>query len=262
MYAFCDCMSDFRLAWTHLDSDQKDRVRRGEKTDLIPTVGHPDELDGQGYDLAASKIDFDFDRVEGVFGYRLLNCGCLDLVMEFGLQYVRIETKVKDKYIEFERVTDEAGKTTLGEGIDRLDVYSARSCFWGIGPQIGFDLNYCLCGDFSFVATANWALLVGENETKSFLVENLQRERPDLDVDVKNACLYRIVPATHMRAGLNYGFDCGCWDFNIEGGYQFYSYVRALDTIEFIDNNMEGRSLDIYSDAGMHGPYVSLIFNF
>ncbi|NGX61309.1 MAG: hypothetical protein K940chlam9_00792 [Chlamydiae bacterium] len=262
MYAFCDCATDFRFAWTHLNTDHKDRVKvRGEdERFLLPTVGHPEEMD-EDYDFAASRIKFDFDRVEALFGYRFMTCGCLDIALEGGLQYARFDTQHRNEF----RIPG-SGSSLQGEE-DEFIKYAADSCYWGIGPQIGIDLNYCLCGNFSLVATANWALLVGENETKTLIFEQ-EGDEIEIEVFSKNDCIYRIVPATHIRAGLNYGFGCGCWDFNIEAGYQFYSYQRALDTIEFVsdkggrEEGQVGRSLDIYSNADMHGPYVSVTFNF
>ncbi len=257
LYAFCNCAcpTDLRLAWTHLDADHSVR-KRTRDDDLFPTRGHPDCLEDD-LDFASSSICFDFDRVEGVFGLHVLDCGCLNLVLEVGLQYANFEYDTKIRYSDF--------------AYDDFYRVVQDSSYWGIGPQFGFDFNYYICGNLSLNATVNWALLVGENDTKFIHFKSGEEQITirDICVAAKNDSIWRIVPATHMRTGLNYGFGCGCWDANIEVGYQFYSYVRALDHIEFVESEKTkdapgqvGRSLDIYSNADMHGPYLAFTFNF
>jgi len=252
MYAFCDCCSDIRVSYTGFCSDHKETL---SSDFLFPTNGDfliaADEgsTPPQGFTnaTASSKIKFEFDRVEALFGVRFWQCCGLSVVLEGGLQYADFEVRETDRY-----------QGTVNAVV--RDIYVIRKAtYWGVGPQLGLDFNYCLCGGLSFVGNVNWAILVGENSNDFF------QQFPDpadatITNSIDNETICRIVPTTQIRVGFDYRFCC-CWDWAIGAGYEFISNPRTLDSIVFTElNNLQ--SVDNYSNTDLHGPYVSLTATF
>lgn len=141
-----------------------------------------------------------------------------------------------------------------------------KTWYWGVGPQIGVDLNWYLGCDFAIVAKATGALLIGRNHSSTESASP-QATTP-VSVEQTNDNDWRFVPAQNYRIGLNYHLNpCGwCVRFNIEAGYELVTYFRAFDTIvernDFNAGLGDLRSFDTFSNVGMNGPYVNLTINF
>ena len=244
MYALSDCYRDIRFAWAHLDVNDTASV---SGPFLHPTKGYHQFTVGEYSGSAISKIDFDFDRVELLFGHRFINCYGLEAILEAGLQYAKIETKQHITYAPT-------------RGFDHI--VNTDSRYWGVGPQIGLNLAYDVFSCFSVVGVANGALLVGNSEMR-----NVIGDRTAITVDTKSDDIRRLVPSFQMRAGLNYSFCLACFTFDFEGGYEFLAYLHPLANSigwfnNFGPNDLPGSSAEYYSNTHLHGPYLSVTLAF
>ena len=220
---------------------------RREKTSassvqLNPTQGYSDGIDNSYLDgTARSKIDFKFDRVVAVYGLGILNKCCLYMTLEAGVQYTNLEETTRLEYFDS----------------NDFDVFNYKSCYWGVGPQIGLDLNYLVWDCFSVVGVASSALLIGENDGTDFFCN----DGIIVEVDLKTDSIWRIVPSFQARVGLNYTF-CACLDWSVEVGYEFLTYLDALHSNFWTTNSDRGLSVDYYTNVSFHGPFVSLSASF
>ncbi|NGX62012.1 MAG: hypothetical protein K940chlam9_01505 [Chlamydiae bacterium] len=249
MYAFSNCFTDLRVAWTHLETDDTKTVS-GEF--LHPTKGYPLFTIGSYEGLAKSRLDLDFDRVEGVVGFRVFNSCCFDLVIEGGLHYVSLDTKNDAFYLKESK---------------NIHFVKTDSRYWGIGPQIGVDLYYNFWNCLAVVGRAQGALLVGECETRNVIGDL----NSGLTVDSKSTDTWRVVPYFQTRVGLNYDWTFSCLTISLEGGYEFMSYIHPLVNSSAWFNNFDpdvsdfdlpGNSVELYSHANLHGPYVGLTLTY
>jgi hypothetical protein len=75
--------------------------------------------------------------------------------------------------------------------------------------------------------------------------------------DLKTPSTTAIVPVVDARGGIHFGFQCSCVGFDIEAGYQFAEYYRAVNLLfpNFLtglnQNNNNLRLTGPYLDVGL-----------
>lgn len=139
-------------------------------------------------------------------------------------------------------------------------IVKEKASYWGVGPELGLDLDFNLGCDFAIVGRASTALLLGRSKSTLHINQ-------DIFVNFENESDWRFVPIQNYRLGVNYCLNPSCWyvKFTIEAGYELLTYFRAFDTIVNrgnIDNARDLESFDTFSDVGMNGPYVNLEISF
>lgn len=250
IYAFCDCPTDVRLRWTHFPSFS-DSDSTTSSQDLLRLINGPDS-DGEVSDGSAAIRDtFDVHSLELVFGYGIYDSCCLSLDLQAGLQYAYIKLTEDIRFQDASDVFE-----------DRI-----RSERWGIGPQVGYEFTYDLCGCLTLTGRGEAAFLISKRES-SFL--NL--DDTSIEADVKNTDYWDLMPFTDIRFGLSYSTPldlscfscmrgCGCMILDIEIGYEIMTYYNGLDRVYWAPDG-QGRSIDNLMDLTLHGPYVHVGLSF
>ncbi len=228
-YSFCNCVDEISVRWTQLRTTDR---HTANTTDVFLPNGR--ELIGAA--VNKDTLHFSYHAFDALLNHQLYaDCGfTVDLIA--GGQYAWIHVKEK---INSTSATESIVSTQLGR-------------VWGIGPELGLDFNYTLCGCFSFVGRGTGALLVSRchdsiESTATALTPPLRR--------VGSTPLWRVAPTWDMRLGLRFDSCCGCGWFYVEGGYEVISYHRALRLDQ--ETNTGSNTLT-YSNADMHGPYVAV----
>lgn len=250
----CDCTNQFQVRYLNLYNGH----RKNASGFLLSTMAPGTGVANSGapfFGTASSKVSTNYNAGDIVWGHGLFNCCDFDLNFLLGLHVASI------KYKEHISISIPVEPTlrliTQQEG-------RWGSNFWGIGPEFGFHADYrlpWLC-NLSLAADARGALLVGKNNVKfesaitgSGSLAGLRvqtfRNKPDL---------WGVVPGFDGRLGLNYAWNCGCLQSNLEVGYEMIWYPRAIGKVRL--ENGGGNTLDVYSNYSAHGPYAALAVRF
>jgi len=247
-YALCDCNREFQIYYTRLDSNQHKLVS-GEFLYATTGCAACAEQFFNYTGTASSKLDCLYQRVDANYAQQVFNCCGLDLYVQLGLEYADIHFTETFQYI---RTVPETGLPTEGTVHHNLKT-------WGVGPQLGFALDYDLyqCatsylpGTLSLNIVSSGSLLVGE--TKFHLT--------DRNLDINNKDTWRVVPALHAKIGLNYETCISCYSTSLEIGYEFNSYFRSLTRVAAPDPNSVV-SYNNFNNFDTQGLYVSAIMRF
>jgi hypothetical protein len=191
---------------------------------------------------ASSRLDLLYQRADAFLVQQTLTCGGMDVSLKAGLEYAFLRL---NEDFAYQRVA------VLGE-------ISQRSKTWGIGPEIGFGLDYAidsygglLPGNLSLAVQASGSILSSQTTMRNF---NALGGVAVLNEHDKNT--WRVVPALHARIGLNYG-SCLSWgDASIEVGYEFNTYFRGLSRLIFPDDVADGLCFNEYYNFDVQGLYV------
>lgn len=200
--------------------------------------------------------DFSFQSADLIIGLSLFegNCGEIDLFV--GLQYARLKSKESYLY--------ENSATTFIQGVE-------KSSFWGVGPELGVHLQRPLWYGISLCGSLGSALLIGK-PTSSVHIDSTVTGTPGFGVNATNRSLWHVVPTVDIQLNLCYNFCFPCelferyleWGLrgSLQVGYEILSYFDGLSSMQFTDTSSLGTSLDLYRDATLHGPIVSLSLSF
>jgi hypothetical protein len=247
-YAFGNCSGAIEAYYTHLSANQSLTVNDGF---LFATVGTSfyANVFGNYSGLASSHLDFSYERVDGFYRYPFWHTVCTDFNALFGVEYAYMD--LKENFTNFE--------PGIASGV--LD---RQATTWGIGPQFGFNFDYLLwktCripGNLSFSVNTSGSLLVSKNNMNIFnsLQVLFNGESNSILLDVSDENTWRIIPAWHLRAALNYGACFSCWKGSLEIGYEFTSYFRSLTRYAFA-TSANGLTFTDYFNFSLQGLYLA-----
>lgn len=262
-YGFCNGCTDLIVRYTQLNQDYSKSAFApgavlGSGEVLFPTVGNISILShvpgfaagAVPFASAVATSSFNYYSGEALISQRMLEWSSLAFNIHGGAHYASLSNHNRYDF------------TTAAGAVYEV---KEKTWFWGVGPQLGLDLNYYLCCDFSIVGRASTALLIGRSHSST---QSTAFATPaSFIVGMKNEPDWRFVPQQNYRLGLNYYLHPRCWfmRLNLEVGYEFTTYFRAFDTIvDRGDPGAEGSlfSFDTFSNIGMNGPYVNLIVSF
>jgi hypothetical protein len=258
--AFGDCdwncgnNGKFLLAYTNF-SQKHTKTVAGDF--LWATLGRPDLASQfENYaGFASSQLRNTYHRWDLLYIKEIANVCKLNADIQFGFEGVEI------KYNQ-----DVVYDSAVVDGF-----ISERSRSWGFGPELGLGLNYelwdnscCgfLPGKFSVNVLAAGSLLAGRFNTdnRQFTLDD---ELVITDfVNVKDHNTTRIIPALHSRFGIAYDLCGSWWGGGLEVGYEFNSYLRAIQRSVWLDDTADGVALTNYYNYDLQGLYVSLTVRF
>lgn len=262
----------------------------------------------------SSKTEFENHTWDLDFG-QAINVGCNFKVRWFGgLRYTHLEYKQNttfetvltgsDPLLAFTggellsaTVFDGAGVLAGTElALDVFDHFHNRSKFNGIGPRLGFDLNWGFCNGFGVVGSLSAALLVGEEDSSLTQRVTLDGAFAALGITldgvsgitvpaVPEGTTYtvnpfistfafdtgfigfhhpdetRVVPNIDAKLGLDWTYQfCNCSrsKLTIEAGYLVSHYFNAIDRLSAVEfTDPEFRTRHTI-DTSFDGPYVSV----
>jgi hypothetical protein len=251
---------DFIAAtWTDLHAKHSAEVSVTLPTVTIPILIPPVLLGGDAIslgDFASDQIHFHYSALEAIYGQKLISFVGIDLTAFGGIHYARLNSKENFFYSII--IPDIRG--FIGEN---------RSTFWGIGPELGLNLDKKIGYGFSIDTIVTGALLIGRPLDKSFTTTLDADGIPIAFSDASNQRAWRMVPYINFRVGMNYSLSyllnfchLTCLHGNVGIGYEMPVYFNGLSTIRFTDSLQLGISLDDYRNVTMHGLYGSLSLSF
>lgn len=247
-YTFCDCNRELQVYYTNLNASQNKTVA-GDF--LWATIGRPDFTSNfENYaGTATSHLKLLYQTVDAFYAQQITSSCGLDFSALLGIEAAEIKLHEDYTYVS-------ADDTGVVHNHARIE---------GIGPQLGFGLNYdvfenrgCNCpGKLSLNVFASSSLLATKSKTSA---ENVLNDV--IDLDVSDSSSWRVVPALHARVGLNYETQFACVDTSLEIGYEFSSYFRALSRLGFPDDTADGLAFKNYYNFDVQGLYVALSARF
>lgn len=249
VYALCDCNQAIEAHYSYLDANQN-RTITG--TGLWATVGRSDFASGfNNFTGAASSRNHTLYQNADLSLSQQFYCSpCLDSYVKFGLEYAYFNFH---EHYRFDNTT--AG--TAGE-------IAQKSRAWGIGPQVGFDVDYdlyqncyCLPGTLSLCFGGSGGLLAAESNTTAFNRTIAAGGAATTILDSGDETTWRLIPALHARIGLNYSTSFGCYDASFGLGYEFTSYIRGVSRTAWTDDVADGLVQTHYYNYDLQGLYVS-----
>lgn len=263
-YAFCCPTDEVRIRWTHLNGHHNRTIT--SDLALFPTEGFPDINDGAYVGPVSSRVDFNFNCVEGFLQRDVYCCCPLTIALRAGLQYARIKTHENIDYANPEGGSGRALQPDPSES----EMVKFSQKMWGIGPEVGIAADYSLTswnclsnfmcgGDLSLTSIASGGLLAGQLISR-FVASDLVGDL----VDTPNDRLWKVVPTFYIRMGVNYArcINWGCIKgaTAVEIGYEFLTYCEGLAKIRY--TTTDATSFDQYLSFNMHGPFAGLSFAF
>jgi len=201
-----------------------------------------------------SHLDLRYYAVDLLFSHPLLECSLPILSLEFGAQFMHLSSR-RDVF-----------SITPDPEFPFIIAPESKNSTWALGPQLGIDLSYPLSichlpQGINFLAKTYGGLLYGRTHTR-FNESRFIFIPPTQNINVNNEEHYRFIPFGKIRLGLEYCNPFCCrLPFNIEIGYEFLLYSRAVDWLHFT-GDFSGPSVDNYGDFSLQGPYARLTFIF
>lgn len=248
-YGLCECGRSVLFDYLRVQSEQDKTVSGAH---LWATNGRSDFTSSfEDYaGSAESHLNTLYERADLLL---VQQAGCLcdvEVDLGIGLEYAFLRFQENYRY-------------NVSNGVAG-DIFQ-KSHTWGIGPQIGFGLNYCL-GNIGCWLNGNWSLNL-LSSASLLAAETSTKERNALSntgtiLSVVDSSTWRLIPALHARIGFTYE-DCCCWgDYELSAGYEFSSYIRGTARTLYPDDIADGWRQTNYYNFDVQGLYVSAAFKF
>jgi hypothetical protein len=238
---FGNCINQFQVRYAHL-FNKHTRTANGIIANALFFPGGADVFLG-ATGTSTSRVSLTYNAGDLVWQRYLFNAPDFDLNFIAGLHIAGISYK---------------------EGVDFTTAVSNptftwKSCFWGVGPEVGVAFQYLIAGmgNFAIAGDARGALLAGRT-TARFQASQPGSTAVSAAFDYSSSPgNWGARPAFDGRLGFNYSTPC----FSLEIGYEMIWYSRPIE--KFVFSAPGGSAtIDQYSNLGMHGPYAALGFTF
>ncbi len=249
VYRLCHGDRALRAHYTRLSERQRKLVAAEI---LWATVGSPDFLSqfGRYLGTAFSDLNILYQSVDGLLEQKIANICGLNIYLQGGFEYAYIRLQEHLTYF----VTN----------ISRLGEVTQNTFSNGIGPQLGFGIDYEICrtpcpfpSSLSISASTSGSILATRTcqsfgETLNDTPFNSSQDEP----------ARRLISALHARLGLNCELLFPCWVVLFEIGYEYNSYYRAITRIAFTDDGADALCFTDYYNFNTQGLYLSLGMRF
>ncbi len=240
-YSFCN--STVEIRGTYLDVKHTKHLSTSVASDFLsPTQGIPTPFFFTSA-TASSAIETRFWEVEALFGQCLNGCWGI----HYGLEFADISFRER---ISFARTVSFASTTLFN-----------KDHFWGVGPELALDLNYCLWS-LPLYLTGNFRTALLASQSRSSFDQTLNGS-PYFNAN--NDKIWRLVPLIDLRLGLASEWNCFCVTTHLEVGYEFYHIHQAIHKVAYHDVHDSvdfSGSEDLYGNFSFHGPYLLLGLRF
>ncbi len=264
-YSLCSPQREFQVYYTYLGAEQNRTIT---SSNLWATLGRADFASSfENYTGGATAdLHLLYQRLDFTYAQQILN--------SVGL-YLYLEPAIEFAYLRF----NEGYSYSISGGAQGS--IQERSKVEGVGPQLGFEFGYdfynytpvaaaksaqkgssadcassvthtlSLAGIFSGSLLASWS--------KAATVNTLSSD-PILNVTASST--WRVIPALHARAGINYDVRFSKWAAALGFGYEFNSYIRGVTRMSFPDDVADGLSSNNYYNFDVQGLYISGAISF
>jgi len=223
---------------------------------LFIVVDNQDKIKDGFSGTASSRVHQFYQSFEFSYVQRLMNCAVLNdaglcFYVKPGLEYTRLNFVQQNTY----NFGDEADITTKD-----------KSKVWGVGPSIALAMDYNIFklpisknGTHALAVNASFAGAVLSSDTKSSTAVS-EAINSSFRLGDKIQKTWRLIPAFHARAGLNYLLRGEMYAFNLGVGYEFNSYNRAVARQRIVP--LGGTSVLEYTNYDLQGLVVTGSFGF
>lgn len=218
---------DIELNWERLDAEDTNSMN------VTPLSYGTGNMVGPIYDIGPNSSKYKSAKGKGVFKFDEANLLVgksicfkeLMLSFDLGLSFTRIEQKITSFY-------SNSGDST-SRNID------SRSSYWGIGPQFGLNLDYCLYYGLHLTGSSSWSLYMGQIENDA----NYESYAPGLTTvgvaqpnTQENTIPTRsqLIPGFEERLGLTYKHSFKNCNLSLGGGYVFQIYLNAVQSMDML----------------------------
>ena len=248
-YSFCDPQREFRAFYTYLSTTQTNSVA-GQH--LWTTLGSPafGDLFEDYVGWASASSNLFYQRLEFSYAQRILDATGLYFYIEPGIElaYVRLTQSY-----------------TYRESGIYVGMLEERSKIEGVGPQLGLELGYDFytiappCGTtHTFSTTGLFAGAILSSWSQAGNSSTLTGSGTVLDTE--DRAVWRVIPALHAQAGLNYAAHFRTAGVALGLGYEFSTYIRGVSKALFSDKTtMAGDAVSSlsYDNFDLQGLYIS-----
>lgn len=232
-----DCCHLFSIDWTYLRTT--DTERRSEEVIAL----FPVEQDIDIFAVAHSKLKHRYNKVNVRAG-RYTSQHCKSLVHAFG----------GARYVDIER---QQAVTVVGIEDDRLQSFE-KARFEGGALEIGAGVHVTEPCGFSIVGLVSGVAAIGQRTLKQNFIAGPPEDETLIIYEHPSETI--CIPGMELRIGAEYRYECGCYWFNAEIGYQMDYYWNALRLMTPTFN--EDIAGTAPTDAGFAGPYFQLSARF
>lgn len=235
---------DITANYFHLNSKDTSKTTAGSNQAIssINASGAAEVV----YTDAQSKVKYDLDQVDASIGKSIQAFCPLNLHGSLGVRWLDLKRTQDKVYSGGSPPLQTQTKTPF-----------LKSTFCGVGPSFGLDPKLPLFWGLSIKGETNASLLIGNLKA----IQNqdnfgtlVAESSNDLDTPKTPA----IVPVVDARGGLRYDWQCSCVGFEIEVGYQFTEYYRAVNLL--FPNFLTGLN-QTNSNLRLTGPYLDVGVN-
>lgn len=205
----CSSPWSLRGAWTYLKTDSHSHVGSGEDqirsvvaTTVAPLTGGfiLARTASSSWEVNVNELAFDLD-------YKCHCSPCLEFSPYMGIMAAVIDQK---QHIDY----NDINSVLTNIGVHR------KNDFWGIGPRVGFGLNWKVWKCLSLISNANAGFLYGQVRTHNHV--NLEETIVDnVVLPGSKQTLWRGRPMTSGLVGLEWDQTfCGCYQVSFSLAYE------------------------------------------
>lgn len=219
------------------------------------------------YKTAKGKATFLFDEANLFVGKTFCCMKDLNLRLYLGASFASIEQKISSYYANSSAATSR-----------KID---ANSKYWGIGPQVGLNLNYRMINDFYLTGNSVISLYMGRLKNHTTFRSN----SPSLatvgvaEPNIQQTVVphrSQLVPGFEERLGLAYMHAFKKWELKLGIGYLVQIYLNAVQSMDMLTQVLPGALAGSGPTVGVFaltfnrtlsnfiltGPYASLGIDF
>lgn len=177
------------------------------------------------YKAAKGKGVFKFDEVNLLVSKSICFVQDLTIGLDLGLSFARIEQKTTSFY-------HNSGASTS------RNIFS-KSSYWGVGPQIGINLDYDLYRGLCLTGSSSFSLYMGDIKNKATYESNAPGlagvgvQEPNTQKN-KIPTRSQLIPGFEERLGLAYAHSFKSWNLSLGAGYTFQIYLNAVQSMDML----------------------------
>jgi len=254
-YTFANSGINSELNWTHLKtSDSQSRKVKPSIQRISPFSQTGPGAEDTTLTKAHASVRYHFDSFTWNSGIRVNLGSNLKIRLDAGLSGIHLKQKLHSR---FER---------RGGGLPHISLNNTAT-FWGIGPRVGLDGAYSLCGNYSLVGGFGCGLLFGSQKPAQYRFSGSSSSNHG---KISSHNVSHTVPFGEANIGIGYDDKAWGWDYSLEAGYMGSLYLNPLRGYEAGTNKLplELGSLAtnsikmVQSNFSMDGPYARLNIRF
>lgn len=244
------------LEYTHFDTDQNATIPNGEN--ILPTLG---SINFGLFSSANSHLDTQYNAIDVLAHYHLINACCLQTDLFLGARYARIREKLNADYSLV------ANFPALDATAQDLNVSFNRDLN-AVGPEVGLGVYFPFYACLGLAGQVSGSYLHGDRNNRHFENFNLNIVDTNSDAFTSEAfnCVRdrRWVPAVSAHLGLAYQVTfCNCSTLKLEAGYRYDVYFNALgNNMVTCDGAARGsHTNNQVNNFEFQGPYAKLTWH-